>query len=110
MEAARNRGSNMPNTALPDSDVASSENESAEAKSNSPEEEAAHGPLTSDEFRSVLEQTDALGLTWSADIPPRIKPKNGEKRDILLSEEYAKIQQKYPSFPRELGLVMFHAL
>lgn len=66
--------------------------------------------LSPEEFRSVLEQIDTLGLTWSADIPPLIKPKDGNKRAVLLSEEYRNIQRQYPAFPRELGLVMFYVL
>lgn len=66
--------------------------------------------LTPDQFRSVLEQINALGLSWSADIPPRVRPKSADKRGILISEEYTTIQRQYPSFPRELGLVVFYAL
>jgi hypothetical protein len=73
-------------------------------------EEEEYHPLSSEQFRSILGKVDALGLTWTADIPPLIKPKEPASREYLLSEEYLKIQSQYPHFPRELALVIFYTL
>ncbi len=72
--------------------------------------EEKRGPLSPDEFRSVLERIDALGLTWTADIPPLVKLKAGVSREAFASEEYELIKEEYPSFPRELSSVIFYAL
>lgn len=67
-------------------------------------------PLTPEEFRAVLNSVDALGLTWSADIPPRPRFKKGVEPSQTLNPEYHKIQKKYPNFPRELAGVILVAL
>lgn len=67
-------------------------------------------PLTAHEFRDVLQQIDALGLTWTADLVPGLRPKGREGYEALLGREYKEIQRQYPHLPRELGLVVFHAL
>lgn len=72
--------------------------------------EARPGPLAADEFREVLQRFDALGLTWTAERVPRMKPKEKRNREAFFSEELGEIQQKYPTFPRELAAVVLHAL
>ena len=68
-----------------------------------------HGPLSPEEFRSVLERIDALGLTWTAGChPPHIRVK-AEVRDPYSRDDYIKIQEEYPEFPSQLGYVIFHA-
>jgi hypothetical protein len=74
------------------------------------EDEPMHSPLTPAQFRSVLQQLDALGLTWTADVPPHLRAKDVKTRTAFPNKELGEIQQKYPSFPRELGNVIFYAL
>jgi hypothetical protein len=69
-----------------------------------------HGPLSPDDFRSVLQRLDALGLTWTADLPPLVKVKEDTARDILASDDYAQIKKDFPSFPSELSSIVFYAL
>ncbi len=57
-----------------------------------------------DEFELALQAIDKLGLTWTADPVPRIKPKTSEKEDALLSEEFERIQDEYPRLPFEVFL------
>lgn len=75
------------------------------------EDDEAQQPLSTEEFRSVLEQIDSLGLTWTADVPPSLR----SKRPKLEAQSYpakgiTEIQNKYPNFPDELGSVIFYAL
>ena len=65
--------------------------------------------LTANEFRSVFERLDNLGITWTADIPPLPTIKEKGKGQFS-SEEYNLIQKEYPRFPRELTALIFHAL
>jgi hypothetical protein len=67
-------------------------------------------PLTPNEFRVALRRVDALGLTWTADLLPEVKPKGSEGREALLSEEYREIRQQYPRLPRELSVLVIHIL
>ena len=96
---------NTPNDALQvveDTSLSSTENKA--------EKKRQQERLTPDEFRFVLKRIDDLGLTWTADVPPLIKPKVGASRQGLFSEEYSRIKQDYPNFPRELTSVVFYAL
>lgn len=72
--------------------------------------EKERGPLTSEEFRTALRKVDALGLTWTADRVPRTIAKKPETKDALFGTEVQQIRLDYPNLPRELGLVVFHAL
>lgn len=67
-------------------------------------------PLTGDEFRNVLKRIDALGLAWTEDIPPSMRPKEPQYEKALDSEELEEIQERYPRFPYELGTIMLHLL
>ncbi|HKV41220.1 MAG TPA: hypothetical protein VJX67_18585 [Blastocatellia bacterium] len=66
--------------------------------------------LGTEEFRSVLEKVSALGLTWTAELPPRITAKEELLRSSVFGEEYRKIQEQYPAFPHELFHVLYYAL
>ncbi len=68
------------------------------------------GPLTSDEFRAALRTLDDIGVTWTADRVPHAVAKKPETKDALFSKEVEDIRRSYPDLPRELGLVVFHAL
>lgn len=73
--------------------------------------EPVRPPLNPEEFRSVLQEIDALNLTWTADIPPLLRLKDPKsKEEAFPSKELHEIQRKYPSFPTELGNVIFYAL
>lgn len=74
------------------------------------EDEPDREPLTVDEFRFALEKLDALGITWTTDIPPHPVFKKGIKRSKSFRDEYHQLQKKYPQFPHELGAVIFNAL
>jgi hypothetical protein len=67
-------------------------------------------PLSIEEFRSVLEQIDNLGLTWTADVPPSLRAKKPKSQATYPAKDIAEIQNKYPDFPDELGFVIFYAL
>lgn len=67
-------------------------------------------PLTLREFRSVLQKVKSLGLTWTADIPPRLGAEKPDAEAVLLSDETRKLQQAYPYFPHELGVVTLYIL
>jgi hypothetical protein len=74
------------------------------------EDEDESEPLTPEQFRAALQAVDDMGLTWTADSVPRVRAKSPETEDALLSDEYDEIQEKYPTLPRELSSVVFHAL
>jgi hypothetical protein len=67
-------------------------------------------PLPPDDFRNVLARLDALGLTWTADRIPRVVAKESAAEDAFLSDEFQQLQSQYPTLPRELSAVIFHAL
>jgi hypothetical protein len=67
-------------------------------------------PLAPDEFRAALERINALGLTWSADRIPLVKPKDSVSDEVLLSDEFEKIQRDYPYLPAEMNSIVFHTL
>lgn len=66
--------------------------------------------LTVEEFGKVLDKLEALGITWSADIPPLPVLIDKKNRAVLSSEEYIQLQEEYPTFPRELGAIILHEL
>lgn len=74
------------------------------------EDEEELEPLTPDEFREVLQQIEALGLTWTADRYPRIKAKDVKSEGALFSGAFEEIQGEYPGLPRELSVVLSYAL
>jgi hypothetical protein len=65
-------------------------------------------PLNAEEFQLVLQKLNELGVSWTADYPPRIKPPKNPDKSFY--EEFSKIQKEYPLFPHILGSVIFHAL
>lgn len=73
-------------------------------------EDNTEEPLSSDEFRKAIEKIDELGLTWTADSPPLIKPKNEESEVNLGNEEFLQIQTAHPNLPSEIGFVIGYAL
>lgn len=73
------------------------------------EDEEIH-PLSPDDFRDALQRIDKLDLTWSADRPLYVRAKSTKSEENLYSEEFREIQHEYPSLPRELTAVVFHAL
>ncbi|HEV2911899.1 MAG TPA: hypothetical protein VGX92_01165 [Pyrinomonadaceae bacterium] len=66
------------------------------------EEEEEHEPLSPDQFHDALNRIGSLGLTWTADLVPRVKAKSPETEEALVSEEFAEVQKKYPHLPYEL--------
>lgn len=72
--------------------------------------EEKRGPLSGDEFAELLRRIDAIGLTWAADTPPSLRPKDPDNGKLLASEELAKIIEDYPYFPYEVGATLFHVL
>jgi hypothetical protein len=68
------------------------------------------GPLSTDDFRSVLQQVHALGLTWTADAPPRlIAQKPGIENTTTLAA-VQKLARSYPNFTEELGATIWYIL
>lgn len=80
-----------------------------DAKMVSPDKPSPE-PLSSGEFRNVLERIDALGLTWTPNRPPLVRPKNENNSDALSSEEFEAIQTEYPTFPKELAAIISYVL
>lgn len=74
------------------------------------EEEKDVKPLTPEELRMALQRVDALGLMWTADVSPGVKPKETGSDSAFFGEEFEKLQEEYPSLPRELSLVVGHVL
>jgi hypothetical protein len=78
---------------------------------NDDEDEKIRGPLGPEEFRAVLEKIDSLGLTWTADVPPLLRPRDLKfEKESFPAKEIIEIQNEYPDFPEELGHVIFYAL
>jgi hypothetical protein len=67
-------------------------------------------PLPPEEFRTALKKIDDLGLTWTADRLPGLRPKEGVSDDVFASEELDRIQSDYPFLPREVGALIYHIL
>lgn len=67
-------------------------------------------PLAPEAFHDALQKIDALGLTWTADVTPGIRPKTPENEEALLSPEFVELRGSYPNLPREVGSVVFHIL
>lgn len=67
-------------------------------------------PLTIEQFREAWHAIDELGLTWTTDIPPRLIFKKGQKPGPAFVEQYTKLEEKFPNFPRELGSVVLKTL
>ena len=67
-------------------------------------------PLTPDGFRAVLVEIDALGLTWTSDLPPQLIAKAPDGGSSFASEKLKEIEERYPSLPNELGYVIWYAL
>jgi hypothetical protein len=74
------------------------------------DEDINEGPLSPEEFRTVLNALDELGVTWGADIPPIPRFKKGVEPGQSFGAEYFKIQRSYPNFPGELGGVILAAI
>jgi len=74
------------------------------------EDDAGYEPLTAEEFEKALSAVDALGLAWTADRTPRVKPKTSGSEDALLSEEFESLQRQYPHLPFEVFLATSHFL
>jgi hypothetical protein len=55
--------------------------------------------LTVSEFSDVWQRLNKLGITWTT-----------EKRDADFWKEFSAIQDEFPTFPRELGTAVLHAL
>ncbi len=68
------------------------------------EDESSYPPMSSEDFEKALRAVDALGLTWTADAAPGVKPKSGEAEDAFLSPEFEEIQERYPRLPYEVFL------
>lgn len=67
-------------------------------------------PLSAEEFRNALQAVASLGLTWTADRVPRVIAKTPEAESAFASDEYQELVSKYPELPRELSVIVYHAL
>lgn len=68
------------------------------------DEEEHFVPMTPEEFEKALSEVDALGLTWTADRSPVVKPKTKESESALISERFDELQERYPHLPFEVFL------
>jgi hypothetical protein len=66
--------------------------------------------LSPDEFRAVLLEIDALGLTWSTELPPQLLAKTQDGTGSFASGKLQEIEDNYPTLPNELGYVIWYAL
>jgi len=66
--------------------------------------------LTPAEFRSVLDEIDRLGLTWTSDLPPTVVARDGTANGAFATEKFDEIEERYPTLPNELGYVIWYAL
>lgn len=73
------------------------------------DQQAGHS-LTPAQFRSVLEEIESLGLTWTSDLPPQLIAKRQNANDAFSREKLQQIGNNYPMFPNELGYVIWYAL
>jgi len=67
-------------------------------------------PLTVEEFKQVWGKLNELGITWTTDIPPEPRYRPDWKPTATFTKEYRELQEKYPTFPRELSRVILHKL
>jgi hypothetical protein len=74
------------------------------------EEEEEFVPLTPEAFEKALSEVDALGLTWTADRSPIVKPKTAEAEGALIGERFEELQDRYPHLPFEVFLATSHYL
>lgn len=84
--------------------------EGNEEEDDDDDENIKEGPLSPEEFRTVLNALGELGVTWSADIPPIPRFKKGVEPGQSFSVEYLRIQRNYPNFPGELAGVVLAAV
>jgi len=74
------------------------------------EEDQEVKQLTPEELRTALQRLDALGLTWTADNVPAVKPKETGTDSPFFAEEFEKLREDYPSLPSELSVIIGHVL
>ena len=67
------------------------------------EEPKEFRPIPVEEFKSVLQKIDQLGLCWTADVIPAVRAKEGISSDPLSDPEFLEITQQYPHLPVELS-------
>jgi hypothetical protein len=67
-------------------------------------------PLASADFVKALREVDKLGLTWTGDFYPDVRPKSSKYESALDTEGFAQIGSEYPQLPREVGYVVLHLL
>ena len=79
-------------------------------QANEVETEVQNKLLSGDEFQSILRRIDALGITWTEDLPPLPKPKDLHDQRGLVSNDFNEILSKYQTLPNELSAVIFHTL
>lgn len=70
------------------------------------EEPEEYRPIPVVEFQDALRKIDEIGITWTSDSPPRITPKDPEKRGALFSREIQILKEKYPYLPLEVGSII----
>ncbi len=56
-----------------------------------------------EEFKSVLQKIDQLGLCWTADVIPSVRVKDDVSSDPLSDPEFLELTQQYPHLPFELS-------
>lgn len=58
-----------------------------------------------EEFKAALHTIDRLGLCWTPDLPPSVRPKEGVSGDPLSNPEFLELTKRYPHLPFELDSI-----
>jgi len=72
-------------------------------------EEEEDAPLTPEDFEEALKKVDALGYTFTAELFPSIVPKD-KTTSLISNDEFKELEEKYPTLPRELGIIVYSIL
>lgn len=67
-------------------------------------------PLTPEEFEDGVRRIYALGLTFSVDLFPTLLARDEASSELIDSDEFDSIRNKYPMLPREVGFVAHNTL
>lgn len=62
------------------------------------------------DFVKALREVDKLGLTWTGDFYPDVRPKSPGDESALDAGDFERISNAYPQLPREVGYVVLHLL
>lgn len=90
--------------------------ETASAAAYEPEDEIEYAnvedlpALSVKDFVKALREVDKLGLTWTGDFYPDVRPKSPQDESALDAGDFDRISNAYPQLPREVGYVVLHLL